>query len=190
MTSENFVVCVCNCDYEIETESPHRIRRINGNRFIAEGIDSSNGYVYCYLNGKKYYKHRIIALQFVPNDDPENKIQIDHINRVKTDNRIENLRWVSSSENLKNRSSYRKDFEYFDEINEDSIEVREYAGHQFEDYYYDDETDAFYFWNGLQFRKLNVCYTKSGSALVWCRDIENKNVKIYYARFKKIYGFD
>ena len=187
----SFVTCVVDADYEIEIEYPHRIRRIGCDRFIAENINNTNGYIYCKLNGKKYLKHRIIAQQFIPNDDPVNKTQVDHINRVKTDNRIENLRWVSSSENLKNKSSYfGKDFEYFDEINEDSMEVREYNNHQFEDYYYDDQTNAFYFWNGLQFRKLNVCFDKRGYALVNARDIENKRVRIYYARFKKIYGFD
>ena len=135
MESENFVVCVCDCDYEIETKAPHRIRRINGNRFIAENIKNTNGYIYCSLNRKKYYKHRIIALQFIENNDPENKTQIDHISHDRTDFRINNLRWVSSSENLKNKSSdHGKDFEYFDEINEDSVEVREYNNHQLEDY--------------------------------------------------------
>ena len=190
MTSENFVVCVVDADYEIQKKFPFQIRRRSNKRIIAEHVDETRGgYIYCRLNRKRYAKHRIIALQFVPNDDPVNKTQVDHINRDRTDYRIDNLRWVSSSENNSNKSSHGRDFEYFDEINEDSMEVREYAGHQFEDYYYDDETDAFYFWNGLQFRKLNVCYTKLGYAFVNARDIENKNVMICYAKFKKIYGF-
>ena len=184
----SFVTCVCDCDYEIFTEFPFQIRRKSNKRIIAESINNTNGYVQCKLNGKQRYKHRIIAQQFIPN--PENKPFIDHINRIRTDNRINNLRWVSVSENNSNKSSHLgKDFEFYDEINEDSMEVREYAGHQLEDYYYDDQTDAFYFWNGLQFRKLNVCFDKRGYAFVWCRDIENKRVAICYAKFKKIYGF-
>jgi len=46
---------------------------------------------------KNYFLHRLIAEAYIPN--PENKPFIDHINRIKTDNRIENLRWVTSSEN-------------------------------------------------------------------------------------------
>ena len=184
----SFVTCVVDADYQIFTEFPFQIRRKSNKRIIAENINNTKWYICCYLNRKQYLKHRIIAQQFIPN--PENKPFIDHINRIKTDNRIENLRWVFASENSKNKSSdHGKDFEYFDEINEDSMEVREYAGHQLEDYYYDDQTDAFYFWNGMQFRKLTVCYNKRGYALVWCKDIENKRVAICYAKFKKIYGF-
>ena len=42
-------------------------------------------------------------MQWIPNDDPANKTVIDHINRNRADNRIENLRWSSISENNHNR---------------------------------------------------------------------------------------
>ena len=46
--------------------------------------------------------HRLLALAFILN--PENKKQVDHINRNRIDNRLENLRWVSPSENISNTS--------------------------------------------------------------------------------------
>lgn len=44
--------------------------------------------------------HRLIAEAFIPN--PENKPYIDHINTIRDDNRIENLKWVTHKENMNN----------------------------------------------------------------------------------------
>ena len=46
---------------------------------------------------KFYLIHRLIALQFIPN--PDNLPYVDHINGIRTDNRVENLRWVSGIQN-------------------------------------------------------------------------------------------
>jgi hypothetical protein len=43
--------------------------------------------------------HRLVALHFVPNPDPINKTDVDHINFNIDDNRAVNLRWVTKSEN-------------------------------------------------------------------------------------------
>ncbi len=50
---------------------------------------------------KKVNFHRLVASAFIVNDDPKTKKVVDHINELKFDYRLENLRWLSQSENSK-----------------------------------------------------------------------------------------
>ena len=135
----------------------------------------------------KVKKHRIIALQFIENDAPEIKTQVDHIDRNPLNNEINNLRWCSPSDNCRNRNTNGYKYEFIDNIDDECILVDTYGNHSFEDYYFDAKTDTFYFYNGLKYRKLRICYTKYGKAFVNMRDIDNKRVMIYYSSFKKQY---
>ena len=60
---------------------------------------NSYGYLTGKLSGKRYYAHRIIWV-LVTGNQPE---EVDHINGNKTDNRIENLRSVTRTQNMRNR---------------------------------------------------------------------------------------
>lgn len=57
----------------------------------------TNGYSIACYSGACKFMHRIIAEKFIPN--PANKSEVNHINGIKTDFRIENLEWVTRTEN-------------------------------------------------------------------------------------------
>ena len=127
-------------NYEIEKDFPHRIRRIGKANFIGE-FEKIDGYIYVCIDRKQVVKHRLIAQQFIQNDDPDKKIQVDHINRIRNDNRLENLRWCTPSENRKNSSKpttiNRQPNEYLDELPPDVELIEEYNGYKFDRYYFD-----------------------------------------------------
>ena len=85
-----------------------------------------DGYMTVHLrkNGKqKTFKvHRLLALAFIPN--PENKPCVDHINGIKDDNRLENLRWVTYSENM---NGFRSNRGVFAKITKGGIRKTKYG---------------------------------------------------------------
>jgi len=84
--------------------SDGRVWSKKGKGKFLKSTECKKGYlrVKLYNKGKRknYRINRLVALHYIPN--PENKSQVDHINRIKNDNRIENLRWVTDSENQQN----------------------------------------------------------------------------------------
>ena len=180
-----FITLLADEDYEILNQYPFTIRK-KSNHYEIKECDRGNGYVCITLNRKKYYKHRLIAEQFIPN--PDSLPFIDHINHDRTDYHILNLRWVSASENQMNKSSHRGvEYTFVDEIDPESIDVLKYGNHEFEFYYFDETVDRFYFWNGMQFRELYINEAKNGLLYVNMYDTKGKKVNIYYSKFKKMY---
>lgn len=92
------------------------IKTYNGGSYINKGkiingsIAKSEGYLRVTLvkDGKSTIKkiHRLVAEAFIPNLD--NKPCVDHINTIRTDNRVVNLRWVTYEENMNNPLTKKK----------------------------------------------------------------------------------
>ena len=75
-----------------------------------KSFPNSRGYLRINLSKnnkvKQYPVHRLVANAFIPN--PKNLPCIDHINTIRDDNRVENLRWCSQKENMNNPISRKR----------------------------------------------------------------------------------
>lgn len=66
------------------------------------GNTEQNGYTRICINGKYYRRHRLIYVMH--NGHIPNRLQIDHIDRNKSNDRIENLRAVTQQQNMFNKN--------------------------------------------------------------------------------------
>lgn len=86
-----------------------RVKNIKTGRILRQAHDK-NGYLRVVLCLKRYKKmylvHRLVAQAFISND--QNKRTVDHINKMRGDNRASNLRWATMEENCKNKNIYKK----------------------------------------------------------------------------------
>lgn len=72
------------------------------NKKILKPIQNVKGYTYvtlCNDDGKRnHYVHVLVATAYI--DNPDKKPYVNHINGIKNDNRVDNLEWVTHSENI------------------------------------------------------------------------------------------
>ena len=93
-------------DYEVSTKG--RVRNINYRntgtvRVLKPQLDMKDYYFISIWKDEEkrtFRVHRLVATMFIPN--PYNLPQVDHINRNRHDNSVENLRWVSRQQNMNN----------------------------------------------------------------------------------------
>lgn len=81
-----------------------RVKSLIRNKVLSP-LNRQHGYQAVQLHGKggnargfkSFSIHRLVAEAFIPN--PENKPEVNHINEDKSDNRVENLEWMTHQEN-------------------------------------------------------------------------------------------
>lgn len=114
-----FVVIPELTDYAIGTNG--QLYSIKRDKFLKQSTCAGNhGYsrLRIYYDGRyrNYRVHRLVAEAFLEN--PHDLAEVDHINRHRHDNRVENLRWVSHAQNMKNLGPRRKKGKYAEETDE------------------------------------------------------------------------
>ena len=94
--------------YTISTEG--RIQKKSNGKFLTPS-KKPNGYMSINLfmadgRRKKELVHRLVALTFI--DNPNHLPQVNHIDRVRDNNRLSNLEWVTASENTAKSAAPRR----------------------------------------------------------------------------------
>ena len=174
-------------DYEICREYPYQIRKISTHRILKESTQTK-GYLQVSLSGIKYLKHRLVALQWI--DNPDNLPFVDHINGVKTDNRLDNLRWVTHLQNSNNNHTYKdRMINYVNELPDNAVVIEQYNNrYEFEGLYF--HGDVFYVDTGNGNYRIIPSYMNQGYRKVGLRDIHGVRRVIMYDRLLHQYGLD
>ena len=107
--------------YEVSSEGRVRVSdklvKTKGNvLYLRKGVILKESYTRGYSQvvltkdgiRKGYKVHRLVAESFIPN--PDNKPEVDHINCDRSDNIVENLRWVTAKENSNNPITLSKHY--------------------------------------------------------------------------------
>ena len=164
LTEGQWITCAVDANYEIWDQYPHQVRKIGTGKLVKESM-SNVGYVQMSLGGKTQLKHRVVAVQWVLRaenaTDSKTRLEVDHIDKDKTNNRVENLRWVTRSENLKNRKPItRQADQYLTALPRTALKLGTYNGHKFSSYWFDYDVDRLIVNTRGKFKYVNV--TKNG----------------------------
>ena len=181
----DYVLVTGYSEYEIGLDYPHQIRRVSTGRIVKESIDN-DGYLRLSLiddDGKRktVSKHRIVAQNFVYNDDPVRNTEVDHINKNRTDNHISNLRWASRSTNNRNRTGNKGvNYSFVEYIPDDSVRIHAFRQHTLRDeIYYSLSTNQFYLRVAEYAYRIMHQNVRGRKTFALARSTESKQVRLY-----------
>jgi hypothetical protein len=174
-------------EFEICDEYPHPIRNRKTGKYVRMYL--LKGYNMFHLRkGEMLQHHRIIAQQFIEN--PLNLPYVDHLDRNRQNNHIQNLRWVSCRGNTKNRTRANHiTYELVEILPDDAFVIPNYNNHEFNDFHYSIENDKFYFFTGADYRVIPIMENSNSHYLtLHVVDINGIQTTISINKFKKIYN--
>jgi len=93
---ENGVVRI---EHDFVSLSPQGLHVKIKSGIINVSFNKHNGYNMVWIDRKRKYIHRLVAEAFINNDNPENKIYVNHLDGNKTNNNVSNLEWCTPKEN-------------------------------------------------------------------------------------------
>ena len=67
-----------------------------------------NGYLQLTISGRKKYLHRVMAETFLSDGKIPDNLEPDHLNKIRTDNQLNNLELVTHAENCRRRSAIKR----------------------------------------------------------------------------------
>lgn len=92
-------------DYMVSNMGKVKSLKWGKERVLKDRPDGSGYFqvVFCVEGKETSHKvHKLVAGAFIHNPTPDDKQLIDHIDRIRTNNTVSNLRWVNRSENMLN----------------------------------------------------------------------------------------
>ncbi len=95
-----------NLSYSTIKENTYKLTKNRGTNTKSKNV--TDWYLSVKIGKKSYSVHRLVAMAWIPN--PYNKKEVNHINGVKSDNRVDNLEWATRNENMshaKNNGLYK-----------------------------------------------------------------------------------
>ena len=180
----HYEVLKINPDYEINKNYPYAIRRISTGRVLTP-CSSYNQYINVIIGGRTYGLHKVIATQWIEN--PNNLKEVNHKDNDRTNYHLENLEWISHSDNLKRRSKYeRRSFEFVESIPENAVHLDEYKGFRYNKYWFDYDTENLYLKSKNNRVRIIQPSNNRGKPQVTLYDENLKPHSVFWNKFLKV----